>query len=51
MKVPLTLVTLLVELFAAVANAPNQDAAARRAIAAARHRGVIEVAKAARPRK
>ena len=51
MNIPAPLLSLIVEVVGAILSAPNKTAAARRALAAARHRAVVEAAKARRPSK
>lgn len=50
-NVPAPVITLIGEVIKAILTAKNPTAAARRALAAARHRAVVEAAKARRPSK
>ena len=47
MNIPAPLLTLVVEVVGAILAAKNPNAAARRALAAARHRAVVEAVKKA----
>jgi hypothetical protein len=51
MSIPASIVNLIAEVIGAIVNAPDQTAAAKRALAAARHRAVVEAAKAARAKR
>lgn len=51
MKLSPALLSIVVEVIGAILSSDSPTAAARRALAAARHRAVVEAAKARRPRK
>ena len=51
MNVPVPVLKLIAEVLGAILSAKDPSAAAKRALAAARHRAVVEAAKARRPSK